>query len=91
LRIEILPPYVLISVDDGHKTSMRTKNLIEMYGFRATFFLERERWLKTPGFNRAPDIRALCARGFSAATHGTTHPALRFLPKGQCLAELAES
>jgi len=29
--------------------------------------------------------------GFSVGTHGTTHRKLTFLPKEQCLAELAES
>jgi peptidoglycan/xylan/chitin deacetylase (PgdA/CDA1 family) len=78
-------------VDDGHETALRAADLLEQYGFRATFFLTRERCLKTLGFIRGPDIRALCARGFSAATHGITHRALTFLPREQCLAELAES
>lgn len=93
LRLGLTIPlrYVVITLDDGHETSMRAADLLEEYGFTATFFLTPERCLKRLGFIRAPDIRALCARGFSVGTHGTTHHALTFLPKDQCLAELAES
>ena len=91
LGIEIPPRYVVISVDDGHESAMRAADLLERYGLRATFFLTRERCLKMPGFIHAADIRALCARGFSAGTHGTTHRPLTFLPEEQYLAELAES
>jgi peptidoglycan/xylan/chitin deacetylase (PgdA/CDA1 family) len=78
-------------VDDGHETSLQAADLLEAHAFRATFFLTRERCLKRLGFIRAPDIRALRARGFSVGTHGTTHCALTFLPREQCVAELAES
>jgi peptidoglycan/xylan/chitin deacetylase (PgdA/CDA1 family) len=88
---KVPPRYVVVTVDDGHESSMRVADLLEGYGFRATFFLTRERCLKTPGFIRGPDVRALRQRGFSLGTHGTTHHPLTFLPKDQCLAELAES
>jgi peptidoglycan/xylan/chitin deacetylase (PgdA/CDA1 family) len=91
LGLKVPLPYVVITVDDGHETSLQAADLLERYGFRATFFLTRERCLKKMGFIRGPDIRALRARGFSAGTHGTTHRALTFLPREQCVAELAES
>jgi peptidoglycan/xylan/chitin deacetylase (PgdA/CDA1 family) len=91
LGLKVPTRYIVITVDDGYETSLQAADLLERHGFRATFFLTRERCLKKLGFIRAPDIRALRARGFSAGTHGTTHRALTFLPREQCVAELAES
>ena len=83
--------YVVLTIDDGHETSLRAADLLQEYGFKATFFLTPQRCLKMPGFIRGPDIRALRHRGFSVGTHGTTHRALTFMPREQCLAELVES
>ena len=89
--IKVPPRYVVLTVDDGHETSMRAADLLEEYGFKATFFLTRERCVRRSGFIRGPDIRALRERRFSLGTHGTTHRGLTFLPTEQCLAEVAES
>lgn len=83
--------YVVITLDDGHESSMRAADLLESYGCRATFFVTRDRSLKRPGFIREPQIRALRIRGFSLGTHGTTHSKLTFLPERCCVEELTDS
>ena len=92
LRANALVParYVVITVDDGHESSMRAADLLEAYGCRATFFLTRDRSLKKRGFIREPEIRDLRKRGFSLGTHGTTHHKLTFLPEVSCVKELRE-
>jgi peptidoglycan/xylan/chitin deacetylase (PgdA/CDA1 family) len=84
-------PYAVLTVDDGHESSMRAADLLEKYRCRATFFLTRDRSLMRPGFIRAPDIRELRRRGFSLGTHGTTHRALTFLSKERCVNEIKQS
>jgi peptidoglycan/xylan/chitin deacetylase (PgdA/CDA1 family) len=83
--------YAVLTVDDGHESSMRAADLLEKYRCRATFFLTRDRSLMRPGFIRAPDIRELRRRGFSLGTHGTTHRGLTFLSKERCVNEIKES
>jgi peptidoglycan/xylan/chitin deacetylase (PgdA/CDA1 family) len=83
--------YVVLTVDDGHESAMRVADLLQKYRSRATFFLTRDRSASKPGYIREKDIRELRERGFSAGAHGTTHRGFTFLPKEQCLAELAES
>ncbi len=82
---------VVITIDDGHETSLRAADLLEANGCRATFFLTRDRSLKKRGFIREPAIRDLRKRGFSLGTHGTTHHKLTFLPEAACVKELRES
>jgi peptidoglycan/xylan/chitin deacetylase (PgdA/CDA1 family) len=83
--------YVILTVDDGHESSMRAADLLETEGCRATFFLTRDRCLKRQGFIRSPHIRELRKRGFSLGTHGTTHRGLTFLSKDNCVKEIKES
>lgn len=83
--------YVVLTVDDGHESATRAADLLEEDGFRATFFLTRDRSLKRPGFIRKPDIRELRKRGFSLGTHGTTHAGLTFLSKERCVNEIKQS
>jgi peptidoglycan/xylan/chitin deacetylase (PgdA/CDA1 family) len=83
--------YVILTVDDGHESSMRAADALEQAQFRASFFLTRDRSLKRPGFIRAPDIRELRKRGFSLGTHGTTHAGLTFLSKERCVNEIKQS
>jgi peptidoglycan/xylan/chitin deacetylase (PgdA/CDA1 family) len=83
--------YVILTVDDGRRSSMRAADLLDEYGFRATFFLTRDRCLGRPGFIRTPEIRELRKTGFSLGTHGTTHQRLTLLPRERCVAELEES
>jgi peptidoglycan/xylan/chitin deacetylase (PgdA/CDA1 family) len=83
--------YVILTIDDGRASSMKAADLLEGYGFRATFFVTRDRCLGRPGFVRPPEIRELRKTGFSLGTHGATHRKLTFLPHESCAAELEES
>jgi peptidoglycan/xylan/chitin deacetylase (PgdA/CDA1 family) len=91
LRQDVPRRYVILTVDDGHESSMRAADALEKAGFRASFFLTRDRSLKRLGFIRAPDIRELRKRGFSLGTHGTTHAGLTFLSQERCVNELKQS
>ncbi len=83
--------YVVLTVDDGHQSSMRAADVLEAYGCQATFFLTRDRCIKKSGYIRDPEIRELRKRGFSLGTHGTTHRKLTFMPEPACIEELKES
>jgi peptidoglycan/xylan/chitin deacetylase (PgdA/CDA1 family) len=93
LRLEQSIPrhYVVLTVDDGYVSAMRVADLLGKYDGHASFFLIRDRSASKPSYLREKDIRELRKRGFSVGTHGATHRGLTFLPKEQCLAELAES
>ena len=84
-------PYVVVTLDDGHHSSMQAADLLAEYGSGATFFVTRDRSEFKSGFIRRSEIRELRARGFSLGTHGTTHRKLTFLPESGYRAELAES
>ena len=83
--------YVILTVDDGHESSMRAADLFEANGLRATFFLTRDRCEKKLHFIRPREIRDLRKRGFSLGTHGTTHRKLTFMPEHACVEELKGS
>src|SRR5579862_1003348 len=83
--------YAVLTLDDGHESSMVAADLLEEQGFQATFFVTRDRSEAKPGYIRASEIRALRERGFSFGTHGTTHRKLTFLPERSCIAEVEES
>jgi len=83
--------YVILTVDDGHESSMRAADLFEATGGSATFFLTRDRSLKKLEFIRRPEIQELRKRGFSLGTHGTTHRKLTFMSQQACAEELKES
>lgn len=83
--------YVILTVDDGHESSMKAAELLHAHGCRATFFVTRDRCLKKAGFIRAPQIRDLRKAGFSLGAHGATHRKLTFMPPDACAAELKDS
>ncbi len=83
--------YVVLTVDDGHESSMKAADVLEAYGCQATFFVTRDRSLRFPEFIREPEIRELRKRGFSLGTHGTTHRRLTFMPEKDCIGELKGS
>ncbi len=83
--------YVILTIDDGHESSMRAAELLQAYGCRATFFLTRDRCLNKSQFIREPQIRELRKAGFSVGAHGTTHRKLTFMPAEDCAVELNES
>jgi peptidoglycan/xylan/chitin deacetylase (PgdA/CDA1 family) len=83
--------YAVLTVDDGRVSALSIADLLRKHDCQASFFVIRDRSASKPGYVREKDIRELRRRGFSLGTHGTTHRGLAFLPKAQCLAELAES
>lgn len=83
--------YVILTVDDGHESSMLAADVLQAHGCRATFFLTRDRCLRKLHFIRESQIRELRRRGFSLGTHGTTHRKLTFMAEQHCIAELSES
>jgi peptidoglycan/xylan/chitin deacetylase (PgdA/CDA1 family) len=83
--------YAVLTIDDGHESSMRAADLLEATGCRATFFVTRDRALKRPGYLREQEIRELRKRGFSVGAHGTSHRKLTFLGESDCIEELQGS
>jgi len=88
---EIPSRYVVMTIDDGHESSMRAADIFERHSGTATFFVTRDRCLKKPAYIREQQIRDLRNRGFSLGTHGTTHRKLTFLPEPACAEELKGS
>lgn len=88
-----VPPtrYIILTVDDGHESSMTAADLFRRYRCKATFFVTRDRCLRKPGFIRPPQIRELRNEGFSLGAHGVTHRKLTFMPIEACAAELRDS
>lgn len=82
---------VVLTVDDGHESSMKAAEVFQAYGCPATFFVTRDRCVKRPHFIRESHIRQLRQAGFSVGTHGTTHRKLTFMPAAACRIELSES
>jgi len=58
--------YVLLTVDDGHESTLRAADLLESCGCNATFFPTRDRALGKPGYLRPEEMRELRRRGASA-------------------------
>jgi peptidoglycan/xylan/chitin deacetylase (PgdA/CDA1 family) len=83
--------YIVFTIDDGETSALRVADLLSEFGYRATFFLTRDRSVKVPGYVRGPEIRELRKRGFSLGTHGTTHRGLSLMREGDCVVELKES
>src|ERR1700676_2976680 len=83
--------YVLLTVDDGHKSTLRAADLLESCGCNATFFPTRDRALGKHGYLTPQEMRELRRRGFSLGTHGTTHLNLTAMSEQACAAELEES
>lgn len=90
-RGELPDRYAVLTFDDGDLSAMHAADLLEEYGFKATFFITRDRCLHKPGFIRTPQVQALRRRGFSLGTHGTTHRKLTRMTVEECRKELAES
>jgi peptidoglycan/xylan/chitin deacetylase (PgdA/CDA1 family) len=83
--------YAVLTLDDGHESSMRAADLLMEYECQATFFVTRNRSQGKAGFIREPQIRELRQRGFSLGTHGTTHRKLTSMPEKSCIEELEGS
>ena len=90
-RLWLPARYVVLTFDDGYTSAMLAADCLDEYGFKASFFVTRDRCLNEPGFIRQPWIRELRRRGFSLGTHGTTHRKLTRISEQECRDELAGS
>src|SRR5438445_11209167 len=54
---ELPARYAVLTLDDGHISAMLAADCIAKYGFKATFFVTRDRCVHKPSFMRGPDIR----------------------------------
>jgi peptidoglycan/xylan/chitin deacetylase (PgdA/CDA1 family) len=81
------PPYLTISVDDGHPTDLKSAELLKKFGLTATFYIparnpERELIAK-------PLIREL-AENFELGSHTFNHKPLKDLPDSEARVEIAD-
>jgi peptidoglycan/xylan/chitin deacetylase (PgdA/CDA1 family) len=79
--------FVTISVDDGHPTDLRTAELLQKYGLKATFYVparNMEREVMPAGA-----LRQL-SREFELGGHTMSHVALHSLPEDMARAEIVD-
>jgi len=76
---------VTISVDDGHPTDLRTRDLLEKYGLKATFYVPA-RNPERPVMS-VSELRSLATR-FEIGGHTLNHTPLKNLPKRKAWAEI---
>ena len=77
--------FVTISVDDGHPTDLRTKDLLEKYGLKATFYVPATN-PERPVMSRT-EIQELGSL-FEVGGHTMNHQPLKSLAPGQARAEI---
>src|SRR5262249_28191930 len=77
--------FVTISVDDGHPTDFRTKDLLDKYGLKATFYIPATN-PERPVMSRA-EIQQLGSR-FEIGGHTMNHQPLKSLAPAQARAEI---
>lgn len=91
-RKEELPAgYCLMTIDDGHKSSMEMAEMLARFGFSGTFFMTMDYCIHQNDFLKPDEIRALCADGFDVGTHGRTHMSLADMEQKHMLTELKDS
>jgi peptidoglycan/xylan/chitin deacetylase (PgdA/CDA1 family) len=81
----------LLSLDDGHRSSLEMADLMVEAGVRGTFFLTMNYCRERADFLKPDEIRRLDALGFDFGTHGASHRALPHMPAAEMRRELAES
>lgn len=79
------PSYVTISIDDGHPTDLRTAELLEKYGLKATFYIPATNG-ERPVMSRA-EIQQL-GEQFEIGAHTMNHIALKSLDSEQARTEI---
>jgi peptidoglycan/xylan/chitin deacetylase (PgdA/CDA1 family) len=79
--------YVTISVDDGHPTDLRTVDLLQQYGLKATFYIpgaNAERTIMKPGEIRDID------RLFEVGSHTLNHLRLTWISAEEAWREVCD-
>src|SRR3990167_11105529 len=61
------------SFDDGHILDLKVADLLEKYGFRATFYIVVD-WVGTENHLTWEQIKDLINRGHTIGSHSMTHP-----------------
>ncbi|HLK31812.1 MAG TPA: polysaccharide deacetylase family protein [Terriglobales bacterium] len=79
--------FVTISVDDGHPTDLRTRDLLQKYGLKATFYVPA-RNAERPVMS-ATEFREL-GRSFELGSHTFNHVALGALPLARVREEIIQ-
>jgi hypothetical protein len=79
--------FVTISVDDGHPTDLRTKDLLEKYGLKATFYIPATNH-ERPVMSRT-EIQQLGKR-FEIGGHTMNHMALKSLTSERARGEISD-
>jgi len=81
----------VVSFDDGDLSGYTmAAPMLERHGLRGEFFVVT-RWIGTPGFMSAGQLRELARRGHGVHSHSRTHPRLSSLPTAQIEDELKGS
>ena len=83
--------YCLLTIDDGHKSSLELAEIMLQAGVRATFFMTMNYCRERADFLKPDEIRALAREGFDFGTHGVTHRGLSRMPAAAMRAELQDS
>lgn len=87
-----LPPSTcVLTLDDGHRSSLEMADLMSEAGVRGTFFLTMNYCRERADFLKPDEIRQLASQGFDFGTHGASHQALPHMPVDRMRAELADS
>jgi peptidoglycan/xylan/chitin deacetylase (PgdA/CDA1 family) len=81
----------VISFDDGDLSGYTmAAPVLERHGLRGSFFVVT-RWIGTPGFMSAEQLRDLASRGHGVHSHSRTHPRLSSMAPAQIEDELKGS
>ncbi len=64
---------LLFSFDDGGASAMHIADTLEGYGLRGVFFIP-SRYVGSPGFCTAQELRGLALRGHEIGSHSASHP-----------------
>ena len=83
--------YAVLTLDDGHCSSMHAADMLAASGCGATFCVIRDKSEGGGDYVRPAQIRELRSAGFSIASHGVTHRKLSKLTRPECVRELTDS
>lgn len=67
---------ITFSFDDNHKLNLKVADLFEEFGFKATFYINRNITPKHPPPMEEDEIKNLFDRGFEIGSHTLAHPVL---------------